>query len=179
MFPHSNVLRNRGVFGPVRQIVFVPRPGTSDEHLSAVQLLSAAGLDGALVVSTPQEVALLDVRKQIRFCASAAVRVLGVLENMTLFVCPNCQVPHTVLVPFPCGAIHSTQPFCVVEGKGLTRSTLCVSSTMHRIFFDTRPPFQSYAQLIGNTHTSGTCYYGMYVALASGIYLIYLKLAFF
>ena len=40
-------------------------PGTSDEHLSIVQFLSGAGLDGALIITTPQEVALLDVRKEV------------------------------------------------------------------------------------------------------------------
>ena len=67
-------------------------PGTSDEHLSAVQYLTSAGLTGALVVTTPQEVALLDVRKELQFCSKLGVPVLGVLENMSLFICPNCKV---------------------------------------------------------------------------------------
>lgn len=69
--------------------------GTSDEHLSAVQYLTSAGLRGALVVTTPQEVALLDVRKELQFCAKLGVPVIGVLENMSLFVCPNCKVWRT------------------------------------------------------------------------------------
>ncbi|KOB71462.1 Uncharacterized protein OBRU01_13703 [Operophtera brumata] len=64
---------------------------TSDEHLSSVQYLSAAGLTGALVVTTPQEAALLDVRKELQFCSKVGVRVLGVIENMSVFVCPNCK----------------------------------------------------------------------------------------
>ncbi|XP_030036288.2 cytosolic Fe-S cluster assembly factor nubp1-A [Manduca sexta] len=66
-------------------------PGTSDEHLSAVQYLLGAGLSGAVVVTTPQEVALLDVRKEIQFCNKLHLTVLGVVENMSLFVCPNCK----------------------------------------------------------------------------------------
>ncbi|XP_026325182.1 cytosolic Fe-S cluster assembly factor NUBP1 homolog [Hyposmocoma kahamanoa] len=66
-------------------------PGTSDEHLSAVQYLSKAGLTGAVVVTTPPEVALLDVRKEIQFCQKVNVPIIGVIENMSLFVCPNCQ----------------------------------------------------------------------------------------
>ncbi|KAI8426616.1 hypothetical protein MSG28_005396 [Choristoneura fumiferana] len=65
---------------------------TSDEHLSAVQYLSGAGLSGAVVVTTPQETALLDVRKELQFCRKLGARVLGVVENMSLFVCPNCKV---------------------------------------------------------------------------------------
>jgi len=67
-------------------------PGTSDEHLSAVQYLRDAGLTGAVVVTTPQEVALLDVRKEIDFCKKTGIKVLGIVENMTSFVCPKCTV---------------------------------------------------------------------------------------
>lgn len=66
--------------------------GTSDEHLSAVQYLAGAGLSGGVLVTTPQELALLDVRKEADFCSKLQVPVLGVLENMTVFVCPNCKV---------------------------------------------------------------------------------------
>jgi Mrp family chromosome partitioning ATPase len=78
-------------------------PGTSDEHLSISTFLRQAatqaeeatggGADGALIVTTPQEVALLDVRKELDFCRKAGVRVLGIVENMSGFVCPNCKVP--------------------------------------------------------------------------------------
>ena len=63
-------------------------PGTGDEPLSVVQLLGKA--DGAIIVTTPQEVALADVRKGISFCRSLGLPVLGVLENMSGFVCPKC-----------------------------------------------------------------------------------------
>jgi len=43
-------------------------PGTSDEHISIAQFLRASGVDGALVVTTPQEVSLIDVRKELNFC---------------------------------------------------------------------------------------------------------------
>jgi Mrp family chromosome partitioning ATPase len=76
-------------------------PGTSDEHLSISTFLRQAseldgttkgGVDGALIVTTPQEVALLDVRKELDFCRKAGIRVLGIVENMSGFVCPNCKV---------------------------------------------------------------------------------------
>jgi ATP-binding protein involved in chromosome partitioning len=63
-------------------------PGTGDEPLSVVQLLE--GRAGAIVVTTPQELAVLDVRKAITFCRSLNLPVLGVVENMSGFVCPKC-----------------------------------------------------------------------------------------
>lgn len=67
-------------------------PGTSDEHLSVNSYLKESGVDGAIVVTTPQEVSLLDVRKEINFCQKAGIPVLGIVENMSGFVCPNCTV---------------------------------------------------------------------------------------
>ncbi|KAJ2898289.1 hypothetical protein MKZ38_004014 [Zalerion maritima] len=66
-------------------------PGTSDEHLSVNAFLKESGIDGAVVVTTPQEVALLDVRKELDFCRKAGIRVLGLVENMRGFVCPKCR----------------------------------------------------------------------------------------
>ena len=63
-------------------------PGTGDEPLSVIQTLGNA--DGAVVVTTPQDVALVDVRKSIRFCEQLGLPVLGVIENMSGFVCPHC-----------------------------------------------------------------------------------------
>jgi Mrp family chromosome partitioning ATPase len=65
-------------------------PGTSDEHLSVNSFLKESGVDGAVVLTTPQEVALLDVRKEIDFCRKAGIKVLGIVENMSGFVCPKC-----------------------------------------------------------------------------------------
>jgi Mrp family chromosome partitioning ATPase len=65
-------------------------PGTSDEHLSVNSFLKESGVDGAVLVTTPQEVSLLDVRKEIDFCRKAGIRVLGIVENMSGFVCPKC-----------------------------------------------------------------------------------------
>jgi Mrp family chromosome partitioning ATPase len=65
-------------------------PGTSDEHLSVNSYLKESGVDGAVLVTTPQEVSLLDVRKEIDFCRKAGIRILGLVENMSGFVCPKC-----------------------------------------------------------------------------------------
>lgn len=64
-------------------------PGTSDEHLSLVQLCRP--IAGALVVTTPQEISWQDVRREIDFCRKVNVPVLGIVINMTDFVCPTCK----------------------------------------------------------------------------------------
>ena len=75
-------------WGSLDFLVVDSPPGTGDEPLSIVQLLENA--DGAIVVTTPQEVALSDVRKCITFCRNLKLPVIGVLENMSGFVCPKC-----------------------------------------------------------------------------------------
>ena len=68
-------------------------PGTGDEPLSVCQL--AAPVDGAVIVTTPQQVSTADVRRSIRFCQKLDIPVLGVVENMSGFVCPKCgEVTH-------------------------------------------------------------------------------------
>lgn len=64
-------------------------PGTGDEPLSVAQLLGA--VDGAVIVTTPQELAVTDVRKCVTFCRQLGVPVAGVIENMSGFVCPHCS----------------------------------------------------------------------------------------
>lgn len=66
-------------------------PGTSDEHLSLVQFLKSTDNFSAVVVTTPQEVSLLDVRKELDFARKVGLPVLGVVENMSAFVCPKCK----------------------------------------------------------------------------------------
>ena len=63
-------------------------PGTGDEPLSVVQTLKK--VDGSLIVSTPQDIALLDARKTIKFSQKMDVPILGIIENMSTFVCPHC-----------------------------------------------------------------------------------------
>ncbi|ROW13208.1 hypothetical protein VPNG_04797 [Cytospora leucostoma] len=65
-------------------------PGTSDEHLSVNSFLKESGIDGAIVVTTPNEVSLLDVRKELDFCQKAGIKILGLVDNMAGFVCPKC-----------------------------------------------------------------------------------------
>lgn len=78
-------------WGDLDTLVIDTPPGTSDEHLSIVQLLRESGIDGAVLVTTPQEVALQDVRKEINFCKKVKLPIIGVVENMSSFRCPNCS----------------------------------------------------------------------------------------
>jgi Mrp family chromosome partitioning ATPase len=62
-------------------------PGTGDEPLSVAQTIAGAK---ALIVTTPQDVALADVRKSINFCRNVNLDIVGLVENMGPFVCPCC-----------------------------------------------------------------------------------------
>lgn len=64
-------------------------PGTGDEPLSAVQMLGSNS--SAVVVTTPQEVALIDVEKSLSFCRELKLPVVGLVENMSGFICPHCE----------------------------------------------------------------------------------------
>lgn len=94
-------------------------PGTSDEHLSVVQYLKEGGIDGAVLVTTPQEVSLQDVRKELDFCRKVGVKVLGVVENMSGFVCPSCNGKSDVFFPSTGGAKAMAE-----EGQSPALSTL-------------------------------------------------------
>jgi len=62
-------------------------PGTGDEPLSVAQTISEAS---AIIVTTPQEVSLADVRKSINFCKTVKMNIFGLIENMSGFHCPHC-----------------------------------------------------------------------------------------
>ncbi|CAD6494232.1 MAG: Iron-sulfur cluster carrier protein [Candidatus Argoarchaeum ethanivorans] len=63
-------------------------PGTGDEPLSVAQLVPE--IDGAIIVTTPQDVALLDSRKSVTFAKKLGMPVIGIIENMSGFKCPKC-----------------------------------------------------------------------------------------
>jgi len=98
-------------WGDLDYLIIDSPPGTGDEPLSVCQLVGK--LDGAIIVTTPQKVAAVDVRKSINFCRQLKVPVLGVVENMSGFACPKCgevtqvfrtgagrQIARDMLVPF-------------------------------------------------------------------------------
>lgn len=75
-------------WGDLDYLIVDSPPGTGDEPLSVCQALENA--DGAVIVTTPQKVAAVDVRKSISFCHQMKLPVLGVIENMSGFACPKC-----------------------------------------------------------------------------------------
>jgi Mrp family chromosome partitioning ATPase len=74
-------------WGELDYLVVDAPPGTGDEPLSVAQTIPNVQ---AVVVTTPQEVALADVRKSINFCKTVKMPVVGVVENMSGFLCPHC-----------------------------------------------------------------------------------------
>ena len=88
-------------------------PGTSDEHISAISYLSKANVLGAVVVTTPQEVALADVRKELNFCTKTNTKIIGVVENMSGFVCPGCSKESQIFAPVSGGAGKMCEDFKV------------------------------------------------------------------
>jgi ATP-binding protein involved in chromosome partitioning len=80
-------------WGELDYLVIDLPPGTGDAALSISQLIP---LSGAVVVTTPQEVSLLDARKAIAMFTKVNVRTLGVVENMSGFICPDCGSEHDI-----------------------------------------------------------------------------------
>jgi ATP-binding protein involved in chromosome partitioning len=75
-------------WGPLDFLLVDAPPGTGDEPLTIAQTVKDAR---AIIVTTPQEVSLADVRKSINFCKTMKMGVFGLIENMSGFVCPHCQ----------------------------------------------------------------------------------------
>ncbi len=73
---------------PLDYLIFDLPPGTGDEPLSIIQLIPK--INGFIIVGTPQEVAMLDVKKAINFAKQLKVPIVGLIENMSEFVCPHC-----------------------------------------------------------------------------------------
>ncbi|MDD5670326.1 MAG: Mrp/NBP35 family ATP-binding protein, partial [Candidatus Omnitrophica bacterium] len=76
-------------WGDLDYLVVDSPPGTGDEPLSVCQLMP--DLNGAIIVTTPQEVAILDSRKTVLFARQLNVPVIGIIENMGGFICPHCR----------------------------------------------------------------------------------------
>jgi len=74
-------------WGELDYLVIDSPPGTGDEPLTVAQTVPEAT---ALIVTTPQEISLLDVRKSINFCHEVKMPILGIVENMSGFICPHC-----------------------------------------------------------------------------------------
>ncbi len=74
-------------WGKLDWLIIDSPPGTGDEPLSVAQLIPATG---AIIVTTPQEISLLDSRKAITFAKKLNLEILGIIENMSVLICPHC-----------------------------------------------------------------------------------------
>jgi anion-transporting ArsA/GET3 family ATPase len=93
-------------------------PGTGDEPLSVAQMLST-DTSSAIIVTTPQQMATIDVEKSITFCNQLGLTISGVIENMSGFVCPHCHKETDV---FSTGGVRNWPP--VSEFPSSARSRL-------------------------------------------------------
>src|ERR1041384_4726618 len=80
-------------WGEIDYLIVDMPPGTGDAQLSLAQLVP---VQGAVLVTTPQEVSLIDVRKAINMFEQVHIPVLGIVENMSYFICPNCSSKHFI-----------------------------------------------------------------------------------
>ena len=74
-------------WGDLDYLIVDSPPGTGDEPLTVIQTIPDAE---ALIITTPQEISLADVRKSINFCRQVNMQILGIVENMSGLVCPHC-----------------------------------------------------------------------------------------
>jgi len=84
---------NDVLWGPLDVLVLDMPPGTGDAQLTIAQ---RAPLKGAVIVSTPQDIALIDAKKGIAMFKKTAVPILGLVENMSVFICPDCGHAHHI-----------------------------------------------------------------------------------
>ncbi|KAJ3255979.1 Nucleotide-binding protein 2 [Boothiomyces macroporosus] len=78
-------------WGELDYLLIDTPPGTSDEHISIAGYLKEHEPDGAVIVTTPQGISLIDVRREINFCKKVGIPILGLVENMSGFICPHCE----------------------------------------------------------------------------------------
>lgn len=81
-------------WGELDYLIIDSPPGTGDEPLSVIQLIP--NITGAVIVTTPQDISLSDVKRSITFCKDLNVNILGVVENMSGFYCPECKTLHNI-----------------------------------------------------------------------------------
>jgi len=140
-------------WGTLDYLIVDSPPGTGDEPLSVAQLVSPQG--EAVIVTTPQQVAIDDVRRSISFCAAVHLQVTGIIENMSGLICPHCgnHIPvfntgggsalaRELNIPF-LGGIPIDQTVCMSGDSGKPFATNIESAAL--------PYFKEIIQKIENT----------------------------
>lgn len=84
---------NQTEWGELDYLIVDLPPGTGDAQLTLAQKIPVAG---AVIVTTPQDIALIDAQKGLKMFEKVNVPILGVVENMSYFLCPNCQSKHEI-----------------------------------------------------------------------------------
>ncbi|KAI9224693.1 P-loop containing nucleoside triphosphate hydrolase protein [Blastocladiella britannica] len=102
-------------WGELEYLVIDTPPGTGDEHIAIMEALRGVPNKSAVIVTTPQAVAIADVRKEISFCAKVKLPILGIVENMSGFRCPHCAVLFSFLQIF-----KKTALICMFNKKDCT-----------------------------------------------------------
>jgi len=100
-------------WGDVDVLIVDLPPGTGDEILSILQLIP--DIDGVCIVTTPQEVAVLDARRAVQLVQKMGVPVLGFIENMASFVCPECGSSYSI---FGSGSVEKATKEYGVDNLG-------------------------------------------------------------
>jgi len=143
------------LWGNLDYLIVDSPPGTGDEPLSVCQLMEKP--EGAVIVTTPQDVALVDVRKSITFCRQLNMPVIGVIENMSGFICPHCgneskifksgggknmaldmSVPFLGSIPIDIGIVEKSD-----AGTPFSNDGVDVTKAAQRIFSDIADSLQS------------------------------------
>jgi ATP-binding protein involved in chromosome partitioning len=84
---------NDVLWAPLDVLVLDMPPGTGDAQLTIAQRVP---LKGAVIVSTPQDIALIDAKKGIAMFQKTQIPIFGIVENMSMFLCPDCGSSHAI-----------------------------------------------------------------------------------
>ena len=119
-------------WGALDYLVIDSPPGTGDEHLTVLDAIPDAG---CIVVTTPQEISLADVRKALDFLKQVQAPVLGIVENMAYYTCPDCgkQLAKQYELPF-LGAIPLDPATVIAADRGVPVVSLTENSPARQGF---------------------------------------------
>ena len=134
------------VWGEMDLLLIDLPPGTGDEPLSVAQLLPE--MDGVIIVTIPSEVSQIVVKKAVTFARKLGMPIIGVIENMSGFVCPNCgakvdifqsgggkKIAEELGIPF-LGSIPIDQKICEDADKGMSFIVEHVDSPATKAFME-------------------------------------------